>query len=298
MVRLSLGLAVCLLLTGCGTTLGPATPGDGMPAAVTAVVDGDTIEVRYANGSTETVRLIGVDTPEVRGENTPDEFEGVPDTPAGRTCLRRWGEQAAGYVRDLLTGRQVRVALDPAEGPRGSYGRLLAYVRLDGQTVNYRLVAEGYARVYDSQFSHRARYRTAEARARENASGVWHCAIDPAGSLAVADGGTGPVAIAAVHADPPGDDTENLTAEYVVLENVGNRIVDLTGWTVRDEAAHTYTFGSLTLGAGDRVTLHTGSGTDTGSHVYWGRSGAVWNNDGDVVTVADSNGTVVARYRY
>ncbi|MFC5970931.1 hypothetical protein ACFPYI_06255 [Halomarina salina] len=45
------------------------------------------------------------------------------------------------------------------------------------------------------------------------------------------------------------------------------------------------------------MTLHSGSGTDTSSDVYWGRSGAVWNNGGDTVTVSD-DGTVVAQRAY
>lgn len=297
MDRLAVALAVCAALAGCGATLGPATPGEGTAARVTAVVDGDTVEVRYANGTSETVRLVGVDTPEVRGEISPGEFEGVPDTAAGRSCLREWGERASAVATRALEGREVRVALDPREGPRGSYGRLLAYVRVDGRTFNYRLVAEGYARVYESDFSLQERYLAAESRARANGSGVWTCATDPAGAPTT-DGGRGPVAVASVTADAPGDDNENLNAEYVVLENVGEGPVDLAGWTVRDEAGHTYTFGTLTLGAGDSVTLHTGSGTDTATDVYWGRTGAVWNNDGDVVTVETPDGSVVARHRY
>lgn len=292
----AIALAVCAMLAGCGATLGPVTPGEGQVAQVTAVIDGDTIEVRFANGTSETVRLIGIDTPEVRGETTPGEFEGVPDTDDGRHCLRTWGDRASQYTRQRITGRRVRVALDPLEGPRGSYGRLLAYVRLDNRTLNYHLVVRGYARVYTSGFSLQERYLAAEARAQANATGVWNCAANigtdptatPAGGVAVTD----------VQADPPGDDNQALNAEYVVLANGGDGPVSLHGWTVSDTAGHTYTFGNVTLAAGARVTLHTGSGTDSQTDVYWGRNGAVWNNDGDAVVVRDTAGAVVARYQY
>lgn len=298
MDRLAVLLALCAVLAGCGATVGPATPGEGRPARVTDVIDGDTVEVSFANGTAETVRLVGVDTPEVRGEITPAEFDGVPDTDAGRACLRDWGERASAFASRSLEGRRVRVALDPHEGPRGSYGRLLAYVRVDDRTFNFRLVAEGYARVYESGFSRQERYLAAEARARANASGVWTCASEGAAGERTTDAPAGPISVARVRADPPGDDNEDPNAEYVILENVGDQSVDLEGWTVADEVGQAYEFGNQTLAPGARVTLHTGSGTDTATDVYWGRTRAVWNNDGDVVTVRDTEGTVVARYRY
>jgi micrococcal nuclease len=58
---------------------------------VVEVVDGDTIDIRYSSGSKGTVRLIGVDTPEVFEETDPAEFEGMPDTQEGREWLRSIG---------------------------------------------------------------------------------------------------------------------------------------------------------------------------------------------------------------
>jgi len=46
------------------------------------------------------------------------------------------------------------------------------------------------------------------------------------------------------------------------------------------------------------VTLHTGSGTDNRTAQYWDASGAVWNNDGDTVTVRTSGGSVALRRAY
>ncbi|WP_135826445.1 hypothetical protein [Halorussus ruber] len=64
-------------------------------ATVVEVTDGDTITVEYDNESTDEVRLLGVDTPEVHTSNTPSEFEGVPDTEEGSTCLGYEGEVVA-----------------------------------------------------------------------------------------------------------------------------------------------------------------------------------------------------------
>ena len=45
-----------------------------------------------------------------------------------------------------------------------------------------------------------------------------------------------------------------------------------------------------------KVKVWTKSGADTPTDVYWGRSQAVCNNDpGDVASLADASGTVVAQ---
>jgi len=119
--------------------------------------------------------------------------------------------------------------------------------------------------------------------------------VPTATRTATTDGGTTTteraLRIAQVHADAAGYDRENLTDEYIVLENAGTAQVELSGWTVQDEAGHTYTFPDYTLGAGERVTLHTGSGTDTASDLYWGAGAPVWNNAGDTIIVETADGT-------
>jgi micrococcal nuclease len=301
-------LAVLLALAGCTVGVDPAAdptpaPGAGIAATVTEVVDGDTVKVAYRNGTRDTVRLVGVDTPEIYSENTPEEYEGVPETAAGRRCLRRWGERASAHATDRLRDRRVRLAFDPNLDRRGYYDRLLAYVVLENRTFNYALVTEGYARVYDSDFSRKSRYLDAERRAREGGTGLWECATDspptatPGAGMPVSDGGSA-LAIAEINADAPGNDNENLNEEYVTLLNRGETAVLLEGWTVTDEAGKEYVFGDVTLDPGARVTLHTGSGTDTATDVYWGRTGAVWNNGGDTVTVRAANGTVVTERTY
>jgi micrococcal nuclease len=319
-------LAILLLTAGCAASpsTGPAGPsddgaGDGGSAGsadlhgadttgsvtvtVTRVVDGDTLKVEYDNGTADTVRLLGVDTPEVHTDNSPDEFEGIPETEAGRSCLGRWGEQASSDVKETLTGEEVTLYFDANEGRRGYYDRLLSYVVHDGSNVNYGLVSGGYARVYDSQFTAREAFYDAESTAQNEGTGLWECATEspPTGTAtATADGGStdGRLAVTTIHADAEGNDNENLDDEYVTLENTGDSDLSLSGWTVSDEAGKTYTFGDVTLAPGETVTLHTGSGSDTASDVYWGRDGAVWNNGGDTVTVRDDSGAVVAERSY
>ena len=111
--------------------------------------------------------------------------------------------------------------------------------------------------------------------------------------------GAGPISVARVHADAEGTERDNLDDEYVVFENTGEETVDLSGWTVTDEADHTYTVPSgVTLEPGAKITLHTGSGTDSATDLYWGSGSPIWNNDGDTIIVTDAEGTVVLRESY
>jgi competence protein ComEC len=113
------------------------------------------------------------------------------------------------------------------------------------------------------------------------------------------DDGAGVLSVATIHEDAAGDEYDNLNDEYVVFENTGDAALDLSGWTVSDEADHTYTFPEgVTLDAGAQVTLRTGSGTDDETDLYWGSEAPVWNNGGDTVIVQDDNGETVLEEKY
>jgi endonuclease YncB( thermonuclease family) len=83
---------------------------------------------------------------------------------------------------------------------------------------------------------------------------------------------------------------DTLNDEYVDLTNDGSTLLELSGWTLEDEAGYTYAFpDSFTLGAVDTVRVHTGDGTDTATDLYWGRGTGVWNDDGDTAYVYDED---------
>ena len=280
-------LALLFVSAGClGVGLAPLDGDTERRATVTGVVDGDTIDVRFADGSTDTVRLLGVDAPETDGRNRPGEFEGVPETEAGRWCLGEAAGNATRFVERHLENGTVRVVVDPAADRRGDYGRLLAYVVLpNGTDLNYRLVETGRSE----------RYYEAESRAQSARRGLWACR-DPD---AVRQASTSPLRVVAVNADAPGNDHENLDGEYVVFENAGDDSLYLTGWTVSDGAGRTYRFpDGFALAPGETVTLYTGAGEDGPDALYWGAEDAIWNNDGDEVVVRKASGEVALRYRY
>jgi len=160
----------------------PAAAGTGPPAdrqaTVVEVVDGDTVDVEFADGSFDTVRLLGVDAPETRGKTYPTEFEGVPDDAVGRRCLTESGEAATAFVRRTVEDETVTVRFDALAPARGDYDRLLAYVVVDGESLNRQLVATGHARVYESAFERADAFDAAEMDARATGAGLWACQRD------------------------------------------------------------------------------------------------------------------------
>ncbi len=117
----------------------------------------------------------------------------------------------------------------------------------------------------------------------------------PVVALATPASAAGGVNISRVYFDSPGsDDRSNtsLNAEYVRLKNYGTSSKNITGWTVVDAADHRYTFGTFTLAAGASVTVHTGRGTNTAKHRYWGSGAYVWNNTGDEASLYSGGGAL------
>jgi micrococcal nuclease len=106
-----------------------ASPGQKIATSVTRVADGDSFYVGLPGGEEE-VRMIGVDTPE-----TVD-----PDKP-----VQCFGPEASAFTHRLLAPG-TPVELELGAETRDRYGRLLAYVRLDGRLVEAMLARRGLAR--------------------------------------------------------------------------------------------------------------------------------------------------------
>lgn len=98
------------------------------------------------------------------------------------------------------------------------------------------------------------------------------------------------------YVNSPGSDTgtnTSLNAEYVVISNSSaTTAYKLTGYTVRDRSAHVYTFPTFTLKPHASVTLHTGSGTNTATNLYWRSRAYIWTNTGDTAYLRNTAGTL------
>ena len=155
-----LALLPLLLLAGCSSDdVAASLEGAPLRGEVTRVVDGDTIKVRVRN-RTETVRLIGIDTPETKRPGTPVECG---------------GKAATREMRRLAEGRRVELISDPTQDRRDRYDRLLAYAEAAGRDVGEEILRAGWAApyVYDRPFLRLGRYRAAAREARGRGRGLW-----------------------------------------------------------------------------------------------------------------------------
>ena len=150
----------------------PNGPTAGVSAQVTGVVDGDTVDVVFENGSTDRERLLGVVTPETYSSNKPLEYGSITNT----ACLDSWGDRATEFATEELGGQTVTLVMDPQAGARGSFGRLLAYIDVGTRDFNRALVEESLARVYtEGDSSREEEYLALEEDARALGLGLWKC---------------------------------------------------------------------------------------------------------------------------
>jgi micrococcal nuclease len=155
-----LGIIV-LLTSGCVENQSTSTGGskDLIEVELLNVIDGDTIKVKY-NGKTETIRYLLIDTPEVRHQTL------------GNQPL---GDEASSRNQQLLEDATVALEFDVGER-YDDYGRLLAYVYADGQSVQQVLLEEGLARlayVFAPNTRHLDSFKEAEAIARQAELNIW-----------------------------------------------------------------------------------------------------------------------------
>lgn len=128
---------------------------------VKSINDGDTIVVDM-DGRDETIRFIGVDTPETHRPNTP---------------VQCWGPEATTFTTNILSnfGNQVRLEADPINTNRDRYDRLLRYVYLsDGRMLNLELIKEGQGFAYTSfPFEKSKEFIDYGESAKNSGKGLW-----------------------------------------------------------------------------------------------------------------------------
>ena len=127
----------------------------GQHFKVVRVIDGDTVKLETG----ESLRYIGIDTPETKHPSKEMEY---------------FGTEASEFNTKLVFGQDIIVEFDVTK--RDKYGRLLGYVFLpDGTFVNAELVKKGYAKV--ATFPPNVRYSELflqlQAEAIRNERGLW-----------------------------------------------------------------------------------------------------------------------------
>ncbi|AQS42451.1 thermonuclease family protein [Bacillus velezensis] len=123
------------------------------------VVDGDTIIVNF-KGKEQTVRYLLIDTPETKKPNS---------------CVQPYGKEAYKKNKQLVSQGEIELEFDKGE-TEDKYGRLLAYVYVEGKSVQKSLLEEGLARVgyiYPPNIKYLDQYKIAEKNAKKKKILIW-----------------------------------------------------------------------------------------------------------------------------
>jgi len=153
-------LVMLATVAACSQTAPRSVEGTPESPVVAEIVDGDTILIDFGS-RTESVRLLGVDTPETLDPNRP---------------VQCYGAEATAFVEETIPpGTALRLERD--EQARDHFGRLLLYVFRAGDDafVNAALVAQGFGdvSVFEPNIAYAAMLRELQTRALTAGLGLW-----------------------------------------------------------------------------------------------------------------------------
>ncbi|SDN63351.1 thermonuclease family protein [Bacillus sp. OK048] len=134
-------------------------PDEQVPVTLVETIDGDTIKV-WVNGKIETVRYLLIDTPESKSPTK---------------CVQLYAKEASRRNSELVKSGKLTLELEQ-ENTKDSYGRLLAYVYVDGKSVQGTLLKEGYARVayiMNPPYKFLNQYKEDESLAKRSQVNIW-----------------------------------------------------------------------------------------------------------------------------
>jgi len=215
---------------------------------VERVIDGDT--VIYGNNS---IRLLGINSPE-RGE--------------------RYYDEAKEFMEKGVLNKTVRLEFGKEKYDR--YKRILAYVYINRENINLKLVEVGLANFY---------FPSGKDIHYDNFKNAWNECIKNKKNLCEES-----KSICAECIELRELDHKN---QKVVLGNNCNFSCDLTEWNIKDEGRKKFIFPDFKLEANNEVELKVGDGINTKSILFWSSEDYVWTRTGDSLFLRDEEGMLV-----
>ncbi len=234
---------------------------DEQTGRVVHTADGDTMDVDIDGDGTSVpkrIRVTGINTRELKNYSHDNskirgECHGVAATIRGR---------------ELLNGQRVRITARDARSQSGDRLRRSIAYHKDGKWHDYgtTLIRESLAFPHSngSEWSWNKEYLTLAKQVAKDKKGVWSptaCGVgpDPDAQLSVA---------------------LNNADEVVTITNKGTKPVPLGGWGIGDSYPRRFILpGATSIPAGGSIRVHTGSGRNTDTDIYWGLPRAAYENE-------------------
>jgi micrococcal nuclease len=212
------------------------------------IIDGDTVEV---NGTS--IRLLGMNTPE-RGE--------------------LYYSEAKEFLEKLILNKTVMLESGKEEYDR--YNRMLAYIFLNRENINLKLVEEGFANFYFPSGKDIHYNKFIEA---------WNICIENNKNLC--------------------EHSNNVCSKCIELKELYHKNqeisfynkcdfdCELTNWNIKDEGRKNFIFPEFVLKSKGQIKIIVNEGLDDKYNLFWGNEEYVWTKSGDTLFLRDSAGKLV-----
>jgi len=215
---------------------------------VERVIDGDTI----VSGN-NSIRLLGINSPE-RGQE--------------------YYEEAKVFLNDLVLNKTVRLEFGREKKDR--YGRILAYVFLEGENIDLKLVEEGFANIYfpSGRDIHYKDFKDTWKECIESEKNLCEASEDKCKDCLILS-------------------EFNIKEQKVIINNQCSFSCDLTNWNIKDEGRKIFVFPEFILEKNRDVEIRVGDGINTEKILFWEREDYVWTESGDTLFLRDKEGKLV-----
>ncbi len=186
-------------------------------------------------------------------------------------------QEAKVFLEELILNKTVK--LEFGKDKYDKYNRLLAYVFLDEENINLRLIKKGFANFY---------FPSGKDIYYENFKKAWEDCIKENINLCEKSGDKCAGCIEIL----------KFKGQTVVFRNMCDFDCELTGWEIKDEGRKTFIFENFVLGAGKEVSIEVGEGINTEDVLFWMNEDYVWTNTGDTLFLRDDEGLLVLWEEY
>lgn len=215
---------------------------------VSRVIDGDTII-----GNNESVRLLGINTPE-RGEELYNE--------------------AKEFLESEIINKTVRLEFGRERKDR--YNRTLAYVFFNNKNVNLELVEIGFGNYYfpSGKDIYYEKFKIAWNHCIENNLNLCEKSQDKCSECIFLEN----------------FDFKN---QKIVFRNKCDFSCEITEWEIKDEGRKKFIFPRFILESNKEVNVIVGNETNNNENLFWKNEEYVWTKSGDTLFLRDSKGKLV-----
>ena len=220
---------------------------------VQRVIDGDTIKV-----NNQSIRLLGINCPE-KGEPLSQE--------------------ATEFLENLILNKSIQIE----STKKDLYGRTLAYIFLNNENINLKIIEAGFANAYFPEGKQKYYAQFQEA---------WQeCVKD---NLNICEKSNNKCA------DCIKLKSFDYKTEKIILHNKCNFNCDLQNWYIKDEGRKKFVFPEFVLEKNKEVEVKVTKEKmeNTKEKLFWERKTYVWTNSGDTLFLKDDEAKLVLWENY